>query len=102
MVFVDYRKLSIILNEESQNKIKERHSEITLNQIKMTLLDPIEVRKSTHKNSSELYYSYALNSGRFICVVVKMKTSDSRNYIETAYTSSKIKTGEVIFTKENK
>lgn len=102
MEFVDFRDHNIILSEETEEKIKDQHPEISMDQISKTLLDPTEVRASRHKNWSELYYSCALKRGRYICVVVKFKTSDGKNYIETAYTSMKIKSGEVIFSKIGK
>lgn len=102
MEFVDFRDLTIILGEEVLEKIRERHPEITMDQIRETLLDPLEVRRSRHKHGSELYYSHAFKKERFTCVVVKLNTADGNNYVETAYTSSKIKAGEVIFSKEMK
>ena len=99
MEFIDFRKQKILLMEEVRKKIQDRHPEITLKQINETLLDPIEVRESRHKNWSELYYSIAIKKNRFICVIVKLKTADNNNYIETAYTASKIKSGKVVYVK---
>ena len=60
--------------------------------------EPIEVRKSKNNNISHLYYIIKTEL-RLFCVVLKV-CSDG-NYISTAYTTTKIKNGEIIYKKDN-
>lgn len=99
--FKDYEDRTILLAEDSFQHIENFHSEITLEQIETTLIDPIEVRESTKKGFSILYYSLKIKTEkkvRYICVVVK-KDFEGNYFIETAMTCSNLKVGKTIFKK---
>lgn len=101
--FKDYEGKVIVLDDESYQHIVESHSEITLKQVEDTLIGPIEVRESTTKRLSILYYSLKIktdNKIRYICVVVKRDKED-KYFIETAMTSSNLKKGKTIYKKRS-
>lgn len=95
LVFSNYKKQRIVLGDATYEHICEIHPEVTLDHIKVAL-DPDEVRKSSYKENSELYYLRRTNRW-FTCVVVKV-CSDG-NYISTALTTEKPKVGRIIFKK---
>ena len=97
LVFANYKKKRVVLSDSTYEHITEFHSEVTLDHIKATLEDPTEVRTSSYKENSELYY-LRKTKRRFTCVVVKI-CSDG-NYISTAMTTEKPKIGRVIYKKE--
>jgi hypothetical protein len=100
--FKDCYNRIIFLSNESFEHIKSGHPEITINQIKNTLLDPLEIHESSKQMESLLYYSIKIRTEkkvRYICVVVK-KTSKSELFVETAMTTSNIKKGRIVFKKE--
>ena len=77
--------------------ITEAHPEVALKDIEITLKDPDEVRMSSYKDDSELYYVFKTKR-RYICVIVKI--CEDGNFISTALTTSKPKVGRVIYKKE--
>jgi hypothetical protein len=64
--------------------------------IEQCLLDPIEIRKSSTCDISPLYY-IVKSKDRYFCVVIKI--CHDGNFISTAYTTIKIKRGELIYRK---
>jgi hypothetical protein len=96
--FIDYSGFQILLSKETEQHIAFVHSEIDIASVRKALSDPDEVRRSSHHSSSKLYYRVkSLN--RFICVVVKICT-DGR-FISSAMTTSKPKSGEVIYVRRS-
>ena len=87
----------IILSKETEKHIASVHPEITIQIITKTLSDPDELRNSSYNAVSILYYRIKTKN-RFTCVVVK-KCSDGY-FISTAMTTSKPKSGEVIYVRE--
>jgi len=87
----------ILLSSETEAHIAEEHHEISLKNIRDTLLFPDEVRRSSYKNSSLLYYRQRVEK-RYICVIVKQ--CEDGFFISTAMTTTKPKSGEVIYVKE--
>ena len=96
--FIDYAGLQILLSKDTEQHIALAHSEIDIASVRKALLDPDEVRSSSHHSSSILYYRVkSLN--RFICVVVKI-CADGR-FISSAMTTSTPKSGEVIYVRRS-
>ena len=92
--FTNYRKERIVLGDGAYEHITEVHPEVSLDRIKATLEDPDEVRKSSHKDDSELYYMRR-TSRRYICVVVKICRDG--NFISTALTTTAPKMGKTMY-----
>ncbi|MBI2971416.1 MAG: DUF4258 domain-containing protein [Candidatus Aenigmarchaeota archaeon] len=63
--------------------------------VKITLKDPVEIRKSKHDEKTYLYYRK--HNGYFCCVVCKHE--NGKGYIITAYITDKIKEGGIIWKK---
>ena len=95
--FVDYTGTQIILSEEAERHIAVVHSEIDFTHIRMALSDPDEVRKSSYRASSILYYRLKA-AKRFVCVVVK--SCPDGKFISSAMTTVKPKTGEVVYVRK--
>ena len=95
--FRNFRNEIIFLVRETLEHIKEIHPEIQIVTIRETLVSPDEVRKSTKKSDSELYYMKK-KENRFICVIVKI--CDDGNFISTAMTTSNPKIGIIVYKKE--
>ena len=95
--FINYKNQEIILGNGAFEHITEAHPEISLKDIKVTLKDPDEVRMSSYKDDSELYYLFKTKR-RYICVIVKI--CNDGNFISTALTTIKPKIGRVIYKKE--
>ena len=66
-----------------------------VNEAKLALIDPFEVRRSRQDPTVFLYYR-KLNS-KFLCTVAKHLNGDG--FIVTVYTTCKIKRGEVLWKK---
>jgi len=102
MTLLDLHQNTIELSEETWEHIEEFHPEITIDEIKTTLLNPDEIRKSLSKANASIYYRLRVQDEkktRFTQVVVK-DTNDGF-FISTATTASKMKSGEVIYKKED-
>jgi oligoribonuclease (3'-5' exoribonuclease) len=95
--FVDFEGKRIRLSTDSELHILQSHPEIELSAIHNALKDPDEVRRSSHRKTTLLYYRIK-SARRFICVVVKV--CDDGNFIASAMTPTKPKTGEVIYVRK--
>ncbi|HSW69184.1 MAG TPA: PBECR2 nuclease fold domain-containing protein [Gammaproteobacteria bacterium] len=95
--FINYKKQKIILGEGAFEHIFEAHPEVSLKDIEMALKNPDEVRMSSYKNDSELYYTFKTKN-RYICVIVKI--CKDGNFISTALTTTKPKAGRILYKKE--
>ena len=93
--FHNYRNEEIQLSKQSWDHICEAHPEISEAMISECLNQPNEVRRSTTKTKSELYYLLRFHQ-RYTCVVVK-RCPDG-DFIATAMTVNKPKFGELIYT----
>ncbi len=95
--FVDYNREQIVLAEDAERHIALIHPEVDIEQIRLALFDPDEVRKSSYKLTSVLYYR--LKATRyFVCVVVK--SCPDGKFISSVMTTTKPKTGKVIYVKK--
>lgn len=103
-VLEDYRSFKMNLEGDALEHIQNKHSEITIDEIQYALLDPDEVRKSINANPSskctvEIYYVRKdISKIRYTQVVVKF--CPGGNFIVTAMTTNKIKSGDVIYKRE--
>jgi len=95
--FVDYLNSVVLLSADTEQHIAEAHPEVTLDQIRQSLGNPDEVRRSSYKTTTTLYYQIRYVN-RYTCVVVK-KCVDGF-YIATAMTTTKPKGGEVLYVKD--
>ncbi len=95
--FIDHAGKIIFLSKGAEEHIVDFHAEISIEQIRLTLEDPDEIRESSYKSSSILYYRVRI-AKRYICVVVK-HCSDGW-FISTAMTTTKPKLGEVLYVKQ--
>lgn len=96
--FKNYKGEVCILTEEQEKHISSRHPDGTIELISSCLKNPSEVRKSNSNNITHLYY-ISKTERRLFCVVIKICVDG--NFISTAYSTSKIKFGELIYKKEN-
>lgn len=94
--FINYKNQRIIFSDGAFEHISEVHPEVSLQNIKDVLKDPDEVRMSSYKDDSELYYLFKTKR-RFICVIVKICLDGS--FISTALTTTKPKVGRLIYIK---
>lgn len=95
-VFKNYKDDECLLADEQEKHIQERHPEATAQLISQCLRAPLEIRKSSSHFESYLYYILK-TADRYFCVVIKCCLDG--NYISTAYTTNKIKTGQLIYKK---
>lgn len=95
--FTDFYGDTIFLSKETETHIAKAHPEIDIRQIAITLKDPDELRQSTYKSTSVLFYRLKV-SRRYVCVVVK--DCHDGFFISTAMTTTKPKLGEVLYVKQ--
>ena len=95
--FIDYIGSNIRLSAESERHIAITHPEIDFAQIRVALNDPDEVRQSSYRNTTVLFYRVK-SARRYICVVVK--DCDEGKFISSAMTTTKPKSGEVIYVRK--
>jgi len=96
----DYRGRSIELADATWEHIRESHPEITLEDIRSVLADPLEVRKSPRQSFIELFYqakAHPEGKPRFRVVVVKVR--DDGMFISTAMTATTMKSGQTVYRK---
>ena len=103
-VFTDFEGREIILSDDSERHIVEDHPEIfrigitqTLNEI---LKEPDVVMSSRRDLRGALYYKLRNTSpyqDRYVCVVVKFLEDEI--YIWTAYITTRIRGGRVLWTE---
>jgi hypothetical protein len=84
----------------------EGHPEVTLERIKETLRNPIKVIQSKKSNRACLFYRLEIEDhpefGKiYFCVVVGV-LGDGKGKLETAYETTFIKSGTILYPKENK
>ena len=95
--FVDYMGAQVFLSNETEKHIALMHSEVEIENIRVALANPDEVRRSSYRSSSVLYYR-AKAAKRFLCVVVK--SCQDGLFISSAMTTAKPKSGEVIYVRK--
>lgn len=92
--YTNYKKENVFMSDSTFEHIAEGHPEISEFSIRRTLKDPYQVRLSTCKSNTELYY-FRKDTRRYYCVVVK-RCRDG-NFISTALTTTKPKDGKIIY-----
>ena len=103
--FIDYEGRVIILSDESERHLAQEHIEVPriglAAVLRGTLADPDVVIASRRDSRGALYYRLRSEdpfAGKYVCVVVKYLENES--YIWTAYVTSRIRDGRVIWTRE--
>ena len=96
LIFHNFNKQRVTLGDGALEHILTAHPEISLEGIKAALEDPDEVRVSSYRNDSELYYLRRTKQ-RYTCVVVRV--CGDGNFISTALTTTKPKNGRIIFRR---
>jgi hypothetical protein len=80
----------------------EGHPEVTIERIKNTVKNPIKVVQSKRNNGACLFYNFEMDDPEFgkvyFCVVVGV-LGDGKGKMETAYETTFIKKGTVLFDK---
>ena len=79
------------------------HPEVSIERIRKTLKSPIKVVKSKKSNRACLFYTLEIENDPvfgtiFFCVVVVV-LREGQGKMETAYETTFIKTGEILFSK---
>ena len=78
---------------------------VTLDKIKNALVDPFKVIQSKHSNKTCLFYSFSYEDPKLgfinFCVVVEV-TGPGKGKILTAYEANFIKSGKILYNKEDK
>lgn len=99
-----YLKGDVELTEERETHIAETHPDILpeyLPQIKQTLADPDEVRRSVRMSGARMFYRWFddVRQGKYVAVVVVSDTTAERNWIITAYLTRRLMNGEIEWQK---
>ncbi|MBX3066808.1 MAG: hypothetical protein KF726_27755 [Anaerolineae bacterium] len=99
-VFIDALGDEIVLADSVREMILLKHPEVASFTEKLpdVLMLPDEIRRSFRDERVVLYYRYdaAVLDGKWITVAVKRI---DRNYISTIYATDRIKSGDVVWTK---
>jgi hypothetical protein len=98
--FVSINNIEIKLTEDRLLHALEGHPEVTIDQIKRAIEAPDEIRKSNSNNSFFLMYKIdgeIFGKDKYFCVVVK--NSQAEYKVWTAYETTKIKNGELLYKK---
>jgi hypothetical protein len=91
-----------IWHEDFQHAL-EGHPEVTLERVRAVLADPARVVESRHSRNACLFYSFELvdeltGEKTYFCVEVAV-IGDGKGKMETAYETTYMKNGRVIFEK---
>lgn len=103
MKLTAFQGRNIELSDASWEHIQDSHPEISLEDIRNTLVDPSEVIECPRQQFVELFYQIKLHPAgkqRFHVVVVKVLAQG--NFISTAMTSNAIKRGRSLYRKGDK
>jgi len=100
LFFTDYRGKTIRFSEERIRHIEEhfemKHFE---DHVQETLLHPQTVIQSNRDQEASLYYRFYMGTrigNKWLCIVVKEDDDDP--FALTAYFTTKLKKGEIIWT----
>lgn len=95
-----------VWHEDFQHAL-EGHPEVTIERVRGALKAPFKVVESKHSKRACLFYSLefrdeATDEARYFCVVVGV-LGDGKGKMETAYETTYVKKGKVLFERgENK
>lgn len=99
-IFIDLFGDEIVLTEDVRAAILAKHPEIVpfISEMSTVLKTPDEIRRSIYDERAVLYYCYReqVLDGKWLVVVVKRI---DRNFVSTFYATSRIKSGDVLWTK---
>ena len=96
--------LKIQIWQEDFQHALDGHPEVTLDRVRNVLQQPMKVVESKHSKNACLFYSMECTDEitkekTYFCVVVAV-TGSGEGKLETAYETTYIKTGKIIFGKE--
>lgn len=84
---------------EKIKKIKHRELHYGINEVKKTLADPDEVRRSV---TDETILIYAKKVGKYDILVIAVKVLNGEGFVVTVYQTKEYKQkGEVVWQKQN-
>ena len=96
-VFKDYLNENCFLTDMQEQHIHSSHPEASDKLITECLKAPLEIRRSSSHAFVHLYYILKTDT-RFFCVVIKC--CHDGKFISTAYTTTQIKNGQLIYKKD--
>jgi hypothetical protein len=100
-----YLKGEVELTDEREAHITQTHPDLLpeyLPQLRQTLLDPDQVRRSIRMSGARMFYRWFEDArqGKFVAVVVVSETAPAeRNWIITAYVTRRLINGEMEWQK---
>lgn len=100
-----YLNGEVELTDEREAHIAQTHPDLLpeyLLQMKQTLADPDQVRRSARMSAARLFYRWfdGVRQGKYVVVVVVSETApDERNWIITAYITRRLPDGEIEWQK---
>jgi hypothetical protein len=100
-----YLKADVELTDEREAHIANAHPDLIpefFEQIRQTLAEPDQVRRSTRSTAARLFYRQFDNvrQGKYIAIVVVSEaTPKERHWIITAYITRRLANGEVEWQK---
>lgn len=102
-IFRDVNNRDVRLTDERYEHLMSDHPEMAeqIDKVRETLLNPGKVVRSRTDPQVELFYQFYQTTPvtqKFLCVVVKAFTDDA--FIITAYFTSTIKQGEMLWEKK--
>jgi hypothetical protein len=99
--FKDFQDRNIELSESTWEHIRGQHPEISIEDIRTVLTDPLEVRECQRQNFVELFYRAKANpKGKIRFHLVVVKVISNGNFISTAMTTTSMKNGRTLYKKE--
>ena len=100
-----YLKGEVELTDEREAHIAQTHPDLLpeyLPQLRQTLLDPDQVRRSIRMSGARMFYRWFedMRQGKFVAVVVVSEAAPAeRNWIITAYVTRRLINGEMEWQK---
>ncbi len=96
---LDYQGRTVELSDETWKHIQDAHPEVTIEDIKQALVDPVEVRRSQYKENAELFYHLKSREPKIRYRLVVVKILAQGCFVSTTMTTSQTKKGEVLYKK---
>ena len=100
-----YLKGEVELKDERESHIAQTHPDLLpeyLSQLRETLADPDQVRRSVRMSAARLFYRWFedVRQGKYVVVVVVSEAAPTeRHWIITAYITRRLSTGEIEWQK---
>jgi hypothetical protein len=100
-----YLNGEVELTDEREEHIAKTHPDLLpeyLSQVKQTLADPDQVRRSIRMSAARIFYPWFddVRQGKYVVVVVVSEAAPTeRNWIITAYVTRRLINGEIEWQK---